>query len=161
MRADSTPAALLALLVVPFLAHPRAAQLRGRDCRLARQSLDTAAVLATEREWVRASAARDSAALACVLTPEFLDTDWRGVLRTRGDLVRALAHRGSYIQDIGEMRIVVFGRAAVARGVNVVRDASGHEVARLRFTDVLRYDDGAWRAVAAQETPVAPETRPG
>ena len=39
-------------------------------------------------------------------------------------------------------------------GVNVISDLNGHEVLRIRFTDVLHFSRGHWLAVAAQETDV-------
>jgi hypothetical protein len=44
---------------------------------------------------------------------------------------------------------------AVARGLNEISGKNGQIVMRIRFTDVLPYRHGYWKAVAAQETPVS------
>ena len=57
-----------------------------------------------------------------------------------------------YKQKLIDLQASLFGDTAVVRGVNVVSDQQGHEVLRMRFTDVLHYIDGHWLAVSAQET---------
>ena len=61
-----------------------------------------------------------------------------------------------YKQTLTDMQSNLFDDTAVVHGVNVISDQRGHEVLRIRFTDVLHYADGHWLAVAAQETDESP-----
>ena len=116
---------------------------------------DTQSVLNVERAWIQAIADRDTSAVACILADDFLDTSWQGVLRTRRDQIDGLGRARSYTPHYSDWRVHLYGSTAVVRGLNVMTDASGHDVGRLRFTDVFAYRDGRWQAVAAQETMVA------
>jgi len=115
---------------------------------------DTQSVLNVEQAWIQAIADRDTSAVACILADDFLDTSWRGVLRTRRDQLRGLGGARGYTPHYSDWRVRLYGNTAVVRGLNVMTDSSGHEVARLRFTDVFAYRGGRWQAVAAQETMV-------
>ena len=61
-----------------------------------------------------------------------------------------------YEQKLTELQTNLFGDTAVVHGINVISDKQGHQILRIRFTDVLHYSDGHWLAVAAQETDEAP-----
>lgn len=124
-------------------------------CAATALPLSDAGALAVERFWIRAIAARDSSALACILAPDFIDTSWRGTLRRRAAVLAALHAPIILAQRYDDWSVQRFDRTAVVRGRNTISDASGTVVARLRFTDVFRWRDGHWRAVAAEESQVA------
>ena len=134
------------MLPKPCDAAPRAALQTARD---------TQSVLNVERAWIQAIADRDTSAVACILADDFLDTSWQGVLRTRRDQLSGLGRARSYTPHYSDWRVRLYGSTGVVRGLNVMTDSTGHEVGRLRFTDVFAYRDGRWQVVAAQETMVA------
>ncbi|HEX6536986.1 MAG TPA: DUF4440 domain-containing protein [Gemmatimonadaceae bacterium] len=122
----------------------------------ARAPMSDSSAIAFERAWARAASARDTAALRCMLDTGFVDTNWRGALRTPGDLIAAGNAAPALAQHYQDWTVQRFDSTAIVRGLNVVTGSSGAGVARVRFTDVLRYRSGRWWAEAAQET-VVPE----
>lgn len=137
-----------------------AAPARASACDGARDARTDSAIVAAELRWARAAETHDTTTLACILDPRFVDTSWRGALRTRAGVLatRAQAPPG-LAQRYAGWSIDRFGDVAVVRGSNTIADGAGHVVVRLRFTDVLRWERGRWVAVAAQETPVREEGR--
>jgi hypothetical protein len=121
----------------------------------ARVPMSDSSAIAFERAWARAAASRDTAALRCMLDTGFVDTNWRGALRTPDDLLAAGNASPALAQHYQDWTVQRFDSTAIVRGLNVVGGASGDEAARLRFTDVLRYRSGRWWAEAAQETVVS------
>lgn len=121
--------------------------------------LDKASALEFEQKWLDILNRKDAAALDCILAPDFADTSRKGALRPRPQVLQELMQRKEqdpYTQKLTDLQASMFGDTAVVRGMNVISDQQGHEVLRMRFTDVLRYVDGRWLAVAAQETDEAP-----
>lgn len=112
--------------------------------------------LAFEGAWATAAAAHDTVALSCMLASDFVDTNWKGVLRTKRDVLAiGPVTPAGLTSKYGDWRVDRHDTIAIVRGMNTVTAANGSTVvARIRFTDVLRYVDGRWQAVAAQETPV-------
>jgi Domain of unknown function (DUF4440) len=114
---------------------------------------DNSSALQFEHDWLKALQDKNTAALDCMLAPEFNDTSWKGQLRSKADVLRELPQRSDqYRQSLADVDAHVFGDTAVVRGVNVISDQQGHVVMHIRFTDVLRFAQGQWTAVAAQET---------
>jgi hypothetical protein len=114
---------------------------------------DKASALQFEHDWLKALQDKNSASLDCMLAPAFKDTSWKGELRPKAEVLRELPQRSTqYQQTLADVDADLFANTAVIRGVNVISDLQGHEVMRIRFTDVLRFADGRWTAVAAQET---------
>lgn len=151
----STQLTIALVTVIGFTASPCVA--RGQNATCAHQaSLPTdSAALALEKEWATAATSHDTAALGCILAGNFVDTNWRGLLRTRRDVLNELpATPSGLMQHYSEWRLVRYDSTAIVRGLNTITDAGHRTVAILRFTDVLQFSDGRWRAVAAQETPV-------
>jgi hypothetical protein len=117
--------------------------------------MSDSAVVAFETAWAAAAVAHDTAALRCVLTNNFVDTSWQGALRTRRDVLASGPVTPSGLtQHFSDWRIDRFDGTVIVRGLNTITGVDGKPVSALRFTDVLRYLDGRWQAVAAQETPV-------
>ena len=121
--------------------------------------LDKSSALQFEQVWLHTLNQKNTAALNCMLDPEFKDTSRKGVLRPREVVLRELTQhkeQDQYQQKLTELEPYLFDQTAVIHGVNVISDHQGHEVLRIRFTDVLRFTDGHWLAVAAQETDEQP-----
>ena len=109
--------------------------------------------MAFDQTWLEVLSKKDPAALNCMLAPDFVDISRKGELRPKEQVLRELPLRqDQYQQKLTDVDAKLYGDTAVVRGVNVITDKKGSEVLRIRFTDVLRFADGRWLAVAAQET---------
>lgn len=117
---------------------------------------DAAGALAAEREWVRAIEHRDTAALGCLLAPDFTDSDWRGRVVTRAQMLDGFAAKPRITLALDQLTVDVAGDMAVVRGRNRQAGLERKTSGAVRFTDVFVYRDGAWRALRAQETVIAP-----
>ena len=129
-------------------------------CLLLAQSLPASqAVEALERRWLAHE--NDPAALAEILADDFVHVLPQGMVTKREQLSFMRAHPAA---DAGttrrfeDLRVRVFGTAAVATGI-VVATAPDGKTRKTAFTDVFAYRDGAWRAVNAQETPLQSAAR--
>jgi hypothetical protein len=123
--------------------------------------LDKSSALQFEHEWLQVLQQKNTAALDCMLAPDFKDTSMKGALRPKAQVLRELPLRhDEYQQMLTEMEADLFGNTAVMRGVDVVSDQQGHEIFRIRFTDVLCFNNNCWMAVAAQETQQPPPQQP-
>jgi hypothetical protein len=88
-----------------------------------------------------------------MLANEFKDTSMKGVLRSKAQVLHELPLRkDQYQQTLVDLEADLFGDTAVVHGINIISDQQGHEVLRIRFTDVLCFNHGRWLAVSAQET---------
>lgn len=143
---------LIALLLgctQPLLASSCAAYPKGA------WKLNQSSALQFEQTWLDTLNHKDTAALDCMLAPNFADTSRKGTLRPKAQVLRELTQpreQDRYQQKLTELSADLFGDTAVVHGVNVISDKQGREVLRMRFTDVLYYTEGRWLAVAAQET---------
>lgn len=116
---------------------------------------DQTSALQFENEWLQVLQQKNTAALDCMLTAEFKDTSRKGALRPKEQVLRELSQhkeQDNYQQKLTDLTADLFGDSAVVHGVNLISDPQGHEVLRIRFTDVLYFTKGHWLAVAAQET---------
>lgn len=114
-------------------------------------------VLATEHQWVRALETRNSRLLACILAHEFVDTSWRGEAIPRDVVLGRLPSRPQSKLKLSNLSVVQEGGWAIVRGTNMQVGANGRTSGSVRFTDMFVYRGGAWRAISAQETPIASE----
>jgi hypothetical protein len=137
---------VIASSIFPVSAFSRETPVQGRDEHT---------ILRIEHEWLRALVERDRAMLDRILADDFVDSNWKGELRTKREVLEGLGRPRPYSQHLREIKIQLYGSMAVARGLNEVSGNDGRIVMRIRFTDVLLYRHGNWQAVAAQETPVS------
>ena len=137
-----------ALIIFAASASSRGAPVLGRD-------EDT--VLRIEHEWLRALVEHDRATLDKILADDFVDSNWKGELRTKSQVLEGLGRARPYSQHLRDIKIQLYGSTAVVRGLNEIGGKNGRIVMRIRFTDVLLYRHTNWQAVAAQETPVNPQ----
>ena len=118
--------------------------------------LDRASAIDFEQKWLDILNNKDTAALNCILSTDFADTSRKGELRPKEQVLRELPQRkDQYQQKLTDLAATLYGDIAIVRGLNVISDRKGTEVLRIRFTDMMRFADGHWLAVAAQETDVA------
>ena len=135
----------IALSIFPALAFGREIPVQDRNER---------AVLRIEHDWLRALVVRDRVALDRILADDFMDSNWKGELRNKWQVLAGLSKPLPYSQRLQDVKINLYQDVAVARGLNVISDQNRRIMMRIRFTDVLLYRNGYWQAVAAQETPV-------
>jgi hypothetical protein len=125
------------------------------SCNLPATLMSDSTAIATEMTWAKAAAAHDTTILKCVLADGFVDTNWRGTLRTRADvLASGPAAPGGLTQHFSDWTVDRHDSSAVVRGLNTITDSANHTVSTMRFTDVLLFSLSRWQAVAAQETMV-------
>ncbi len=119
-------------------------------CATGRDARTEAAVLHVEGAWVHALETKDIG-LSCILAPGFADAAWNGDVWTREQVLKALPQRLPNVIHLSAMKAHIDGDAAVVRGVNTMTKPDGKPFAVLDFTDVFKYRNGRWQAVAAQE----------
>jgi Domain of unknown function (DUF4440) len=134
-----------AVLLFPSSAFSRATGVQDRDEKT---------IIDIEHEWLRALIQRDRPTLDRILADDFVDSNWKGELHTKKQVLEGLGTSGPYLQHLRDIKVQRHGSMAVVRGLNEIRDKDGRIVMRIRFTDLLLYRHGNWQAVAAQETPV-------
>jgi len=108
-----------------------------------------------EARWVAALESRDGAALACRLARDFADTNWRGVIVSRDDMLARLSQRPASDLRLTEITVRIEGATGIVRGLNTQVTPDGKIVGRVRFTDIFVWRTGRWQAIAAQETVMA------
>lgn len=119
------------------------------------QGQDEQTVLGIEHEWLRALVESDRGTLDKILADDFVDSNWKGELRTKSQVLEGLGTPRPYLQNLRDVKVQLYGSMAVARGLNEIKNKDDGIVMQIRFTDVLLYRHGNWQAVAAQETPVS------
>lgn len=146
-----TPVTLAGICIFAIVAQ---ADAQRSPCASANGTVMTdSAALAFENAWATAAVAHDTTALGCMLADDFIDTSWRGTLRTKRDVLATGPVTPSGLkQHFSDWQVDRHGSMAIVRGLNTITDANNSTVSTLRFTDVLRYADGRWQAIAAQET---------
>jgi len=112
-----------------------------------------AQLIGIEHRWVEALETHDTAALDDLLAEGFVDSTFRGGVRTKREILAGPAAGGPYRSlRLDDLTVRTYGRStAIVRGVNVLRGPAG-DLVRVRFTDVFVVQHGRWRAVSAQET---------
>lgn len=123
---------------------------------LAAASLDPrSAVLATESRWLQAIDTQNASALAAILAPGFVHTNFKGTVREREAELQLVKQPKPYVQRTSGQTVDVLGTVAVVHGINTISQ-QGQVVLRLRYTDVYELLGGSWKAVSAQETAISP-----
>ena len=117
-------------------------------------SPDAIAVLDVERAWVNAVAHRDAKALAGILSENFVHVNYQGKMRHRKEELTLVLMPKPYSQNTSEQTVDFAGDTAIVHGINTIKQGA-LVVLRLRYTDVYVKDGTTWRALSAQETPIA------
>jgi len=99
-------------------------------------------VLRIEHGWLRALAERDLTTLERIVADDFMDSSWKGELRTKSQLLEGLSKPLPYSQYLQNIKIKLYASVALARGLNEISDKNGRIGMRIRFTDVLLYRHG-------------------
>lgn len=120
----------------------------------ARTTPDTSAVATLkhlEHTWQQAILTGNKQVLQTILSPRFLDTSYKGTMRTKTEMLAAIKGPKHYKAAISHLKVRVFDNAAILTGINTVTGPHKAWTARLRFTDVFIKHKGRWQAVGAQE----------
>lgn len=117
-----------------------------------------AALLDLERNWAHALSQHDAATIACFLADEFQDAGVEGELSDRASALAKIPNRRPGQNQLADMHAHIYADTAYVRGLNQVLDASGKQIAQVRFTDIFVYRDHRWEAVAGHET-LVPENK--
>lgn len=119
-----------------------------------------AAIAQLEQRWVTALNNADIPAIDGILGDDFVrPAPSTGTFITKAQLLayyrsHLSAHSG-VTRRIEDMTISVDGATGIARGVVVTASADHKHDARQLFTDLFVLRGGEWRAVSAQENPIA------
>ena len=114
----------IALSIFPALAFGREIPIQGRTERT---------VLRFERDWLRALVERDRATLDRILADDFIDSNWKGQLRNKWQVLAGLSKPVPYLQRLQDVKIKFYQDVAVARGLNMISDQNGRIMMRIRF----------------------------
>lgn len=104
-----------------------------------------------EQRWVAALEQHDTRTLDCTLAPDFTDTNWRGELIPRAQVLKALPVRPASTLSLSKVQPTLLGNVAIVRGINT-QNSGEKVVGSVRFVDVFVYRSSRWQAVSAQET---------
>ena len=101
-----------------------------------------------EHDWSQAGLKRDSKTMDRILADDWISVDFRGKRVTKAQAMAELESAKTPPQaiELGEMKVRVFGNAAIVTGA----DRSGDFV----WTDVFVKRNGRWQAVASQSAKV-------
>lgn len=114
---------------------------------------DTAATLVRfEHTWQQAILSGNESILREILAQNFLDTSYKGVLRTKQDILAGAKNPPRYSAALSELAVRVFGDTAIVTGLNTVTGPQKAWTAKLRFTDVFINRNDRWQAIGAQES---------
>jgi ketosteroid isomerase-like protein len=109
-------------------------------------------VLTQEARWLRAITDGDVAAVESILAPDYKHITAEGRLMDRAQEIAETAPQ-PFVMTPTEQIVDIAGDTAVVHGLNTITQ-DGTVLSRQRFTDVFALQDGAWRALAAQETAI-------
>lgn len=108
-------------------------------------------LLDLEQAWMRAAQQRDIPALKRILSNDYVDINYRGILRHKADALRASnIQTSNYTQKLRQEKVRLYGKTAVVTGCDVL--VAGKQSYFARYTDVFVEKNGVWRAVSSQET---------
>ena len=144
---------IVAALALACSASAASAQGRARPGRAERE------ILALNREWADAMVRGDREALGRIFSDDLIVTAGDGTLRDKkGEMGDGGPEIKTYFFDTGDLRVRVYGGAAVVTGHARWRiNYRGRDVDNeRRYTCVYARERGRWRMVAMQLTRVPP-----
>lgn len=115
------------------------------------------ALLSMERDWAQALVKRDAQKMEGFLAREFVSVEPDGTVLDRAQYVEArVKDRELESSTLEQLRVRVFGQSATVTGLqtNQVRRGGEKVVERFRYVDVFVFQEGAWKCVSTQVTPM-------
>jgi ketosteroid isomerase-like protein len=117
-------------------------------------------ILKLEDDWARALKTKDRQVLDAIVAPNFTFIEPDGTVKNRDEY---LADRTSEIADIesfelADLKVSVFENCALTSGVSKITERRQGKRYRysLRWKELWLKDNGNWRVIASQATPVNP-----
>jgi|MudIll2142460700_1097286.scaffolds.fasta_scaffold145185_1 ketosteroid isomerase-like protein len=117
-------------------------------------------LLKLEQDWTNANVKADFAFPDLILADDYVNTDFEGVVKTKGQYLEALKLDkelviSSMVTD--DMKVHVYGEAAVVTGRNTVNGTyKGTDFSvQYRWTDTWVKKAGRWQCVATAESRIA------
>ena len=117
-------------------------------------------ILKLEDDWARALKTKDKGLLDAIVAPNFTFIEPDGTVKNRDEY---LADRSSDIADVesfelADIKVSVFENCALASGLSKITERRQGKRYRfsLRWKELWLKDNGKWRVVASQATPVNP-----
>ncbi len=136
-----------------------------QDCHkiLGKQKPDAASIKQAEDRWSQAYTQGGTEYLECLLTPDYVSVSAKGVPRDKAAIVsgaqkNAQQNKGKNdvksktLPALPEPKIQLYGDTAVVQS-SLAADPNGLYPA-MYSSDVFAFQDGAWRAIYSQHTPV-------
>lgn len=116
-------------------------------------SADQQVLVDDEKAWAKAITVRDVKTLDRLMADDFMDTGSLGSMLSKADIIQSIQSIStpSHRNQLQDLRVRVYGDAAVVKGLNVVMDQDGNFLRRVRFTDTFVKRAGEWKAVAGHE----------
>ena len=121
---------------------------------------DEKQILKLEDDWARALKTKDKQLLDAIVAPNFTFIEPDGAVKNRDEY---LADRSSDIADIESfelngLKVSVFENCALASGVSKIAERRQGKRYRfsLRWKELWLKDNGKWRVLSSQATPVNP-----
>ena len=161
----TVPLALWLMCTTPCMVPPNAAQIQSaqQPVNAPDKGKDVAAAVAIaqlEQRWAEAQKTGDAKAAEPLIAEGFVNTDANGKVYGREKLLSNLKGGRWEQNSISDVRVVVYGNAAVATGAWSGRgvDGDGTKIDRReRWTDTwVKMTNGSWQCVASQQTEVRP-----
>ena len=114
-------------------------------------------VTALEQRWLQNEENPD--VLEAILAEDFVHVLPMGFVTKRDqlDYMRKHPQPRSGRREFEQLRVRVYGTAAIANGIVREEPGDGQPARRTIFTDVFAYRDGSWAAVNGQELPLDSE----
>ena len=134
--------------------------IQGDDKGNGRDIAAAVTVASLEQQWAEAQRIGDAKSVAPLLAEGFINTDTDGQTYGKEKLLSNLKG-GQWEQNaITDVKVVVFGRTAIATGAWIGKgvDGDGTKIDRReRWTDTwVKMPNGKWQCVASQQTAVKP-----
>lgn len=109
-------------------------------------------LLRLEHTWQQAVSSGDKQTLRNILADNFLDTSYKGELRTKDEIVASVNGNRHYNAVLSDLKVRLFGDTAIVTGLNTVTGRGQAWTAQVRFTDIFVKRNNRWQAIGAQES---------
>ena len=119
---------------------------------------DEQTLIEIERQWAAAYVSGDVDKLSSLFSPDYIQTNTRGVVTGKTEEVGDLRSGGFHYQnfDTTDMKVQLYGDAAVVTGLIYLKGVdkkSGKTIeGYMRMTDTFIRQGGKWQVVASQTT---------
>jgi len=118
----------------------------------------SAVLMQMERDWSQAGIKKDFKTLDRIMADDWVSIDSLGQATTKAQTLTAMKSNQASQEfiELGEMKVRVFGTAAIVTGTDVERgsykgqDSSG----KYAWMDVFAKRNGRWQAIASQSTKI-------